>query len=541
MAIYKGTALVKQIIGKLGNNDFMRWRNKNVVRESAPVVSNPNTEFQDAVRSALGGTATKWHNDYSETQKAAWGSFAQLSPGEKMLPGGILQEVKGNKGEFHGLDAAVKVNTQLLMAGMDAVDAPPIAESLPAEPLIDNIWFNGEYLYLTWFTRLWPTGSKCRIWIDSTQESFHKQILGYTLAENCAYSDFQVRAAAGADLLLEDLIGQDVIVQCDIIAPSGAISRAGNTKTLRLLIGVQDEELRRPNSDDNISLTPFPGGGEDNYEDVDEEVHDDDATYVTTAGAPLADFYGLPDSAIRSYNTIRWICVSGWVKGTAGQTIKLGFETTVGHYQWTKTLVTSDWEFVTTGNQFINPLSGVAYTFAEIYQAVVSIQLDSNAQRCTQLYVEVADDYHPDALWLGNGDFDFGNGTPPVFDGINVVDINDMTEEQLERARVALEREQAEEVQLLTQCQEVLADAIAANEAGGGADWLLDYRAGTQDAAENGDPVAIAGANLDIDQFIAWLQLTIVQTNSQLALKAVDSQDIFDQQGMKVYEPPYDE
>ncbi|MBA7615207.1 hypothetical protein ES703_22485 [subsurface metagenome] len=157
MAIYKGTALVSQIIGKLGNNDFMRWRNKNVVRVSPPVVSNPNSEHQEIVRDALGSTSYRWAHLLTQAQKTTWESYAPLSPGYKKTPAGIRQLMKGNDGFFHGLNAAVKVNTQLIAAGLPPVDVAPLAQPVPGMPLITSVEFDGTDLIV--YFRIPPFGS----------------------------------------------------------------------------------------------------------------------------------------------------------------------------------------------------------------------------------------------------------------------------------------------------------------------------------------------------------------------------------------------
>jgi len=238
MAIYKGTALVSQIIGKLGDNIFQRWKNKKVVKSAEVSVENPNSDMQQMIRGALGFTSNRWANTLTAEQKTTWESYASKSPGYKKKPAGIRQLMDGNDGTFFGLNAAIKVNTQLIMAGLNPVDVAPLADAVPGLPLLHSASFNGTNLIVQWDTFNFPANSKVRIWIDSEQELFHKQILMYADAVDEIKAQSFVRGNNGDPVEFIDLLGSSVYLSIDCISPAGAISRAGNT--VKFLIGGDD-------------------------------------------------------------------------------------------------------------------------------------------------------------------------------------------------------------------------------------------------------------------------------------------------------------
>ena len=100
MAIYKGTALVSQVIGKLGVNDFMRWRNKLVVRVSPITVTDPGSASQGKMRDAMITSGAAWFGTLVEAQRIAWENFAKQAKFLQSLPNGIRQLPKGNGGNY---------------------------------------------------------------------------------------------------------------------------------------------------------------------------------------------------------------------------------------------------------------------------------------------------------------------------------------------------------------------------------------------------------------------------------------------------------
>lgn len=237
MAIYKGTALVSQIIGKLGTEDFMRWKNKNVVRVSPPVVTDPHSDRQTTVRDALGALAANWRTGLTAAQRTAWNIRALQQIRHKKLPSGILSVIGGNGGKYDGKEAYIADNVRLMNMGESPVDDPPLTGAKPDCP--DDIaysWNSGTgTLSLTWTK---PTTvevtDKLRVWADSQQELFHRQIALAGLVDNEAVDITTVTGAAGATVLLSDIIGSVLILQCDVLRISGQVSEKSSTQLVEL-------------------------------------------------------------------------------------------------------------------------------------------------------------------------------------------------------------------------------------------------------------------------------------------------------------------
>lgn len=229
-AIWKGTLAVSQIIGKIGSVDYMRWRNKNVVRQSPPIVTDPKSLKQQAVRAALGGLSNRWRTVLTANQKAAWESYAQVFKTRYDAPSGIYQIPQGNKGNFDGIQAYILVNTKLFGAGIVPVDTPPMtgAKTLNVENFT-AVWNPvSNAIDCAWTL---PVGSgpadSIRIWIDHHQELFHRQIAITTVGNPLLISIVFVRSIGGVQTPLTNYPGTTCIVQPDYLTSSGGVSAPG--------------------------------------------------------------------------------------------------------------------------------------------------------------------------------------------------------------------------------------------------------------------------------------------------------------------------
>ena len=159
-------------------------------------------------------------------------------------------------------------------------------------------------------------------------------------------------------------------------------------------------ETLRPNAAGTYSQAD-PVGEVSNYLCVDEEVADDDSTYVeTSGGATEIDTYNIPDHS-EGYGTISSVTV--YVRCRASTTADLHAAETVirthgTDYFGTYTLLpTSYTDYSTTYN--VNPNTTNAWTWDEIDALEIGVRLydnDDGEVRCTQVYVEV--DYAAPAL-----------------------------------------------------------------------------------------------------------------------------------------------
>ena len=160
----------------------------------------------------------------------------------------------------------------------------------------------------------------------------------------------------------------------------------------------------RPNgAGDLTENTLYPNSGEENWEDVDEEVADDDSTYVesNSPGSSTRDLYTIPTTSLSG--TINSITI--YVR------MKIDLYTTYDNYILLKThstlyesdSITVDSKDWTNSNAVwtTNPYTGSAWTWDEINTLQIGVSLYSDVPGqpppyntyCTQVYVEV--DYTP--------------------------------------------------------------------------------------------------------------------------------------------------
>jgi len=159
-------------------------------------------------------------------------------------------------------------------------------------------------------------------------------------------------------------------------------------------------ETLRPDAAGTYSQAD-PVGEVSNYLCVDEEVADDDSTYVeTSGGATEIDTYNIPDHS-EGYGTISSVTV--YVRCRASTTADLHAAETVirthnADYFGTYTLLpTSYTDYSTTYN--VNPNTTNAWTWDEIDALEIGVRQYDNDEgevRCTQVYAEV--DYAAPAL-----------------------------------------------------------------------------------------------------------------------------------------------
>ena len=174
-------------------------------------------------------------------------------------------------------------------------------------------------------------------------------------------------------------------------------------------LALADTVTLRPNSDGDV--TNFDIGGTTvaltNWESVDEEISDDDVTYVEEPGNSYKhDLYGLPDVSLSgSINS-----VTVYINCKAGPTPSQPSAYTMiktGAVEYNGTEITLTTSYVTYSTTYTtNPQTTIEWTWTEVnaLQAGLGMQKASNAQPkisiCTQVWVVV--DYNP-AVTFTNG------------------------------------------------------------------------------------------------------------------------------------------
>lgn len=229
-ALWRGTALISQIIGNLGEVDFMRWRNKLVVRQTPKIITDPNSPKQQIIRNAVAFASNRWRNVLTPAQRAQWNNHAQVHRSRYAQPAGIYRIPQGNNGNFSGINAYIIVNVKLASIGQPPTDIPPDVASKPItiggfaaiwNPILFSIDCN-------WTTSV-PLGANdsVRLWIDHHQEQFHRQIAITVSGPGLVASIVSVTGAGGAVIPLTTWPNTVCIVQGDIVTSIGGASAPG--------------------------------------------------------------------------------------------------------------------------------------------------------------------------------------------------------------------------------------------------------------------------------------------------------------------------
>jgi hypothetical protein len=232
MAEYVGTGLVSRVIGKLGAHDYMRWKNKLIVRQSPAIVTDPNSAKQQIMRASLADSSSAWYGTLTAAQRANWEAFAILGLNSMDAPGGIRKLPQGNGGKYSGQNAYIMANQLLASAGIAAIVEPPLGLT-PCAPIKDlaGSWNAGtNAVDLTWTAPSNVIATDiARVWIDSEQELFHKQIGETIVADGGVASIDTVSAGLGLPLTLLGIVGSKVLLQVDIVRANGLLSGPSNT------------------------------------------------------------------------------------------------------------------------------------------------------------------------------------------------------------------------------------------------------------------------------------------------------------------------
>lgn len=117
MAKIKTTAIVADIRGKLNGSVFSKNRGGSFVRTKV-TPSNPQTSFQAAVRSVLGGLAQGWRS-LTQAQRSAWNAAVSNYTGTD-----IFGDIKTPS----GINLYTKLNANLAEAGQAYISTPPLPQ-----------------------------------------------------------------------------------------------------------------------------------------------------------------------------------------------------------------------------------------------------------------------------------------------------------------------------------------------------------------------------------------------------------------------------
>lgn len=115
------SALVTQASGSIGGATFAHNRGGLYIRaRSIPV--NTNTSFQQTVRNLMSQLTSRWVNTLTDTQRASWSAYAELTP---------ITDSLGEPRTIPPLAMYVRSNIARAQAGQTIIDDGPTIFGLP--------------------------------------------------------------------------------------------------------------------------------------------------------------------------------------------------------------------------------------------------------------------------------------------------------------------------------------------------------------------------------------------------------------------------
>lgn len=114
------SALVTQISGSIGGMTGSRNRGGNYLRARA-IPTNPNSSFQQAVRSNFSSLTTAWSSVLDQAQRDAWSNYAENTP---------VTDTLGDPLTLTGQQMYIRSNSVRLNVGVARVDDGPVTMGL---------------------------------------------------------------------------------------------------------------------------------------------------------------------------------------------------------------------------------------------------------------------------------------------------------------------------------------------------------------------------------------------------------------------------
>lgn len=223
--------LVTSMRGKIGNGIAQVWKGIQTIRQMPAVISNPQSDAQNAARRQLATAFASWEA-LTQVQQDAWAEMAALVGGYDLPPGGIDNLIPKLGGQMSGFNCYMSFATAASTIGSANPTTPPLAEQRPTAPTSVNATYATPTLTVTWIDPAVSDASALvRLWFRSRKGIFHKQFFAaYALAVQTA--DLTTgRGALGKNIAftIPEAAGLDkIVVQMDTVNPSGLRSMPSN-------------------------------------------------------------------------------------------------------------------------------------------------------------------------------------------------------------------------------------------------------------------------------------------------------------------------
>ena len=222
--------LVTSMRGKIGNGVFFVWKGIQCVKQVAPVITNPNSNAQQAVRALMTEARRIWLG-LSGPVKNQWLEMANLVGEYPLPPGGVNNIVPKLGGKQSAFNCYVGFYMRAVAAGFAAPTIPPLAEERPNAPTNVAVNFATPNATVTWTDPLTiEAGGFLLLWLRSPK-IYHRQY-STTLALGIETVDLTGARAGGGTTIpfttIEATGSERLSVQMCSINPSGLISLGSN-------------------------------------------------------------------------------------------------------------------------------------------------------------------------------------------------------------------------------------------------------------------------------------------------------------------------
>lgn len=217
MAIMRPGPLAGQLSGRVGGIVFSRNRGGDYVR-NGPSPINPQTDYQVAVRNAMGLASTRW-NDMAATARAAWKAWASNNPVMNRL---------GESIRLQGNAAFCMFNSRLAFLGVAVVDTPPVVSAPPPLLTLTPTFDVGLGAFQVAYTAT-PLAAGCKLWVLGCRPmslgiSFVKNRLRHFITSAAAQaSPLDIEAAFGLRFGVP-AVGENVVVRAGVLGADGQLS-----------------------------------------------------------------------------------------------------------------------------------------------------------------------------------------------------------------------------------------------------------------------------------------------------------------------------
>jgi len=200
------------------------------IRSKAQVIVNPQSIDQAEIREMLQERAKAWAS-WSQDQRDSWEAMAQRLAGIPLPPGGIRNLTPPVGGIMSGFNAALAFGVASAIGPGGFSAYAPLGEDQPDPPTnVAVAEIAPGQIEITWTDPVTKDpDAMIRVWLRSHEKTYHKQLIGHVdlALETITLND--AKGALGQVITFTNAAPVRLIIQLDVVNPSGFRSSGSNT------------------------------------------------------------------------------------------------------------------------------------------------------------------------------------------------------------------------------------------------------------------------------------------------------------------------